>query len=135
MLGNKVLDHFENPRNCGEIQHANGIGYAGKPAKGITTKMSVKVEKGVIEDIKFETAGCALSIASASMVTELVKGATLEKALFLSPADVSQALGGIPEEKMHCSELAVDALYRALKDYCTRSSNTHKNEKAKKVRQ
>lgn len=128
MLGNKILDHFENPRNCGEIQHANGIGYAGKPTKGITTKMSVKVEKGVIKDVRFKTAGCALSIASASMVTELVKGVTIKEALFLSPADVSQALGGIPEEKMHCSELAVDALYRALTDYCTRSSNS-KNEK------
>lgn len=132
MLGNKILDHFENPRNCGEIQQANGIGYAGKPAKGITTKMSVKVEKGVIRDIRFKTAGCALSIASASMVTELVKGATMEEALFLSPADVSQALGGIPEEKMHCSELAVDALYSALTDYCTISMNTSRNETCKK---
>jgi nitrogen fixation NifU-like protein len=81
-----------------------------------------------IKDARFKTAGCALSIASASMVTELVKGVTIKEALFLSPADVSQALGGIPEEKMHCSELAVDALYRALTDYCTRSSNS-KNEK------
>lgn len=120
MLENKILDHFENPRNCGEIQEANGIGHAGKPSRGITIKMSVKVEKGVIKDVKFKTAGCALSIASASMVTELVKGVTMEEALFLSPKDISQALGGIPEEKMHCSELAVGALYKALADYCTR---------------
>jgi len=128
MLGNKILDHFENPRNHGEIQEADGIGYAGKPAKGITIKMSVKVEKGVIKDVKFKTAGCALSIASASMVTELVKDVAVDEALFLSPGDVSQALGGIPEEKMHCSELAVEALYKALTNYRTRSINSTNQE-------
>lgn len=127
MLGNKILDHFENPRNYGEIQGANGIGYAGEPARGITIKMSVRVESGVIEDVKFKTAGCATSIASASMVTELAKGITVREALFLSPADVSQALGGIPKEKMHCSELAVGALHSALRDYGERHSQ-HQQE-------
>lgn len=123
---NELLDHFENPRNSGDILKADGIGYAGKPAKGITIKMSVKVEKGVIKDVKFKTAGCATSIASASMTTELAKGIPVDEALFLSPEDISQALGGIPEEKKYCSELAVDALLEALTDYCTRSTESSK---------
>lgn len=114
MIENKIRDHFETPRNCGEIQNADGIGYAGNPARGIYIKMWIKVEGGVIKDVTFKTAGCAVSIACASMVTVLVKGVPVEKALFLSPADVSHALGGIPEEKMHCSELAVKALCNAL---------------------
>lgn len=121
MLGNKILDHFEHPRNYGEVEEPDGTGCAGKPARGITIEISVKVHKEVIREVKFKTAGCATSIASASMVTELVKGMPVEKALLLSPEDVSQALGGIPQEKMHCSELAVKALLNALTDCCTRT--------------
>lgn len=124
MFTNELLDHFENPRNHGDIPEADGIGYAGKPAKGITIKMSVKVEKGVIKDVKFKTAGCAASIASASVATELAKGIPVDEARLLSSADVSRALGGLPEEKMYCSELAVDALYDALADYCTQHSDS-----------
>lgn len=126
MIRNALLDHFEHPRNYGEIQKADGIGCAGMPAKGITIKMWIRIEDGVIKDITFKTAGCAASIASASVVTELVKGITVEEALLFSPAEVSRALGGIPEEKMHCSRLAVESLQNALADYWRRTIQASK---------
>lgn len=128
-FANKIRDHFENPRNCGEIQNANGIGYAGKPARGISIKITINVEGGMIKDIKFKTAGCPISIASASVLTELTRGIAIEDALCLLPVKISHALGGIPEEKFYCSELTVEALDRAIKDYHVRYTQDSMNQK------
>jgi nitrogen fixation NifU-like protein len=117
MFPNKILDHFNNPRNCGEIQQPNGIGYEALQNLGIAIKITVQVENGIIKDVKFKTAGCVTAIASTSILTELVKGSLMEEAVLISPTDISNSLGGIPKEKMHCSILAVKALHKALMDY------------------
>jgi nitrogen fixation NifU-like protein len=111
------MDHFENPRNVGEIENANGIGQVGNPSCGDIMKIYLVVEDNIIKDIKFKTFGCGAAVATSSMVTELAKGKTLEEALELSNAAVAQALDGLPPKKMHCSNLAADALHAAIKDY------------------
>jgi len=113
----KVLDHFANPRNVGEILNADGIGEVGNPVCGDIMKIYLKVENNIIEDVKFKTFGCGAAIATSSMVTELVKGKTLEAALEVTNAAVAEALGGLPAVKMHCSNLAADAMHEAIKDY------------------
>ena len=117
MYSEKVMDHFENPRNVGEIQGANGVGQVGNPTCGDIMKIYLTVEDNIIKDIKFKTFGCGAAVATSSMVTELAKGKTLEEALELSNAAVAEALGGLPPKKMHCSNLAADALHEAIKDY------------------
>ncbi|ACV63087.1 FeS cluster assembly scaffold protein NifU [Desulfofarcimen acetoxidans DSM 771] len=117
MYSEKVMDHFENPRNVGEIENANGIGQVGNPSCGDIMKIYLVVEDNIIKDIKFKTFGCGAAVATSSMVTELAKGKTLEEALELSNAAVAQALDGLPPKKMHCSNLAADALHAAIKDY------------------
>ena len=117
MYSEKVMDHFENPRNVGEIQDANGVGQVGNPTCGDIMKIYLTVEDNIIKDIKFKTFGCGAAVATSSMVTELAKGKSLEEALELSNAAVAQALGGLPPKKMHCSNLAADALHEAIKDY------------------
>jgi len=113
----KVLDHFKNPRNIGEIKDADGIGTVGNPTCGDVMTIYIKVKNNKIEDIKFKTYGCAAAIASSSIATELVKGKTLEEALKLTRNDVANELGGLPSYKMHCSNLAADALKKAIEDY------------------
>lgn len=117
MYSEKVMDHFMNPRNVGEIPDADGVGMEGNPTCGDVMKIFIKVENGRIVDAKFKTFGCGASIAVSSMVTEMVKGKTLEEALRISKETVADALGGLPPQKMHCSNLGADALRKAIEDY------------------
>ena len=116
----KVMDHFRNPRNVGEIENPDGVGRVGNPTCGDSMELYIKVEDGKIADAKFKTFGCGAAIATSSMVTELVKGKSLEDALSLSNRAVAEALGGLPPIKMHCSVLAEEALQSALADYYQR---------------
>ena len=113
----KVLEHFRNPKNMGKIKDADGIGTVGNPVCGDVMTIYIKVKKDKIEDIKFKTYGCVAAVASTSIATELVKGKTLDEAMKLTRDDVANELGGLPEIKMHCSNLASDALKEAIKDY------------------
>ncbi len=117
MYSEKVMDHFSNPRNVGEIENASGVGTVGNPACGDIMKLSVKIENGVITDVKFKTFGCGAAIATSSMITELVKGKSLDDAEKISNSTVAEALDGLPPVKMHCSNLAADALHAAIEDY------------------
>lgn len=117
MYTEKVMDHFANPRNVGEITDADGIGEVGNPVCGDIMKIFIKVDNGVVSDIKFKTFGCGAAIATSSMVTELAKGKTLEEAQKLTNKAVAEALDGLPPVKMHCSNLAADALKAAIIDY------------------
>lgn len=116
----EVMEHFRNPKNVGEIPDANGIGNVGNPVCGDVLRLYIKVENNIIVDAKFKTYGCCAAIATSSMVTELVKGKTVEEALKISNRAVAEALGGLPPIKLHCSVLAEDALRCALKDYYKR---------------
>ncbi|MBN1134814.1 MAG: Fe-S cluster assembly scaffold protein NifU [Methanosarcinaceae archaeon] len=113
----KVKDHFRNPRNVGTIKNADGVGRVGNPVCGDMMEIQLKVEDNIIKDIKFKTFGCASAIATSSMVTEMAKGKTLEEALEITRSDVADELEGLPPIKMHCSNLAADALHAAIKDY------------------
>jgi nitrogen fixation NifU-like protein len=113
----KVMDHFTNPRNVGEIPDASGVGNVGNPICGDVMRMYLKIEEDVIIDAKFKTFGCGAAIATSSMVTEMVKGKTIKEALSISNKAVAEALGGLPSIKMHCSVLAEEALRSALADY------------------
>ncbi|NLM96023.1 MAG: Fe-S cluster assembly scaffold protein NifU [Halanaerobiaceae bacterium] len=117
MYSEKVMDHFTNPRNVGSIEDADAIGEVGNPVCGDIIKLYLKIKDDVIEDIKFKTFGCGAAIATSSMVTELVKGKTLDEALRISNQTVAEALDGLPPVKMHCSNLAADALHKAIKQY------------------
>ena len=113
----QVMEHFRNPRNVGEIENADGVGKVGNPVCGDIMELSIKVKDGRIDDAKFRTFGCGAAIATSSMVTELVKGKTVEEALEVSNKAVVEALGGLPPVKMHCSVLAEQALRSAIEDY------------------
>lgn len=117
MYTEKVMDHFTNPRNVGAISDANGVGEVGNAKCGDIMRIYLKVEDNIITDVKFKTFGCGAAIATSSMVTEMVKGKTMEEALEISNQAVAEALGGLPPAKMHCSNLAADALHEAIKDY------------------
>ena len=117
MYSEKVMDHFENPRNVGEIPDANGVGTVVNAKCGDIMRMYLKVENGVIEDVKFKTFGCGAAIATSSMATEMVKGKTLKEALQLTNKAVAEALDGLPPVKMHCSLLAEQAIHAAVEDY------------------
>jgi len=112
-----VMEHFRNPRNVGAIEDADGIGKVGNPVCGDIMELTIKVKDGRIEDAKFRTFGCGAAIATSSMVTELVKGKTIDEALEVSNKAVAEALGGLPPVKMHCSVLAEQALRSAIEDY------------------
>ena len=118
LYSDKVMDHFNNPRNVGEISDPDGIGEVGNPKCGDIMKMYIKVEDGVIKDVKFKTFGCGAAIATSSMATELVKGKTLKEALQLTNKDVVNMLDGLPAQKIHCSVLAKESIESAIKDYC-----------------
>ncbi|MCB2173281.1 Fe-S cluster assembly scaffold protein NifU [archaeon] len=117
MYSDKVLDHFKNPRNVGEMENADAEGTVGNPVCGDMMTMYIKVNGDKIEDVKFKTFGCGAAIATSSMTTELAKGKTLDEALEISREDVAEALDGLPPVKMHCSNLAADALHEAIKHY------------------
>jgi nitrogen fixation NifU-like protein len=114
------MEHFTNPRNVGEVEQADGEGQVGNPICGDIMKLSIKVEDDRIVDIKFKTFGCGAAIASCSMLTEMVKGKTIEEARAITNRDVAEALGGLPSVKMHCSNLAADALQLAIDDYLSK---------------
>jgi nitrogen fixation NifU-like protein len=117
MYSEKVMEHFSNPRNVGEIADADGVGTVGNPVCGDVMKIFIKVGDNHLKDIKFKTFGCGAAIATSSMVTEMAKGKTLEEALTISNKTVAEALDGLPPQKMHCSNLAADALHAAIEDY------------------
>jgi nitrogen fixation NifU-like protein len=123
MYTDKVMEHFRNPRNMGEIPNADGIGTVGNPVCGDLMTMYIKVKDNRIEDIKFKTYGCGAAIATSSMTTELAKGKTLEEAMKITRASVAGSLGGLPKVKMHCSNLAADALHAAIDDYREKTKN------------
>ena len=117
MYSEKVLKHFKNPQNVGEIMDADGVGSVGNPVCGDMMTMYIKVKDDKIDDIKFKTYGCGAAIATSSMTTELAKGKTLDEADKITRQSVAEALDGLPPVKMHCSNLAADALHEAIKDY------------------
>ena len=117
MYSEKVMDHFQNPRNVGEIQDADGVGEVGNAKCGDIMKIYLKVEDNIIKDVKFKTFGCGSAIASSSMATEMIKGKTLDEAWELSNKAVAEALDGLPPVKMHCSVLAEEAIHKAINDY------------------
>ncbi len=118
----KVMDHFSHPRNVGEMQDANGIGTVGNPVCGDVMKMYIKVENGIIADVRFQTFGCGAAIATSSISTELIKGKSIEEALTLTNKAVAEALDGLPPMKMHCSLLAEEAVRSAIDDYLKKST-------------
>jgi len=117
----KVMEHFLNPRNVGEIDNPDGIGHVGNPVCGDIMELYIKVNNGTIVDAKFKTFGCGAAIATSSMVTEMVKGKTINEALGISNRAVAEALDGLPPVKMHCSVLAEEALKSAIEDYLSKS--------------
>ena len=117
LYSEKVMDHFRNPRNVGAIENADGVGEVGNAKCGDIMKIYLKIENGVIVDVKFETFGCGSAIASSSMATELIKGKPVSEALALTNKAVVEALDGLPAHKLHCSVLAEEAIKAALKDY------------------
>ena len=117
MYSEKVMQHFKNPQNMGEIPDADGVGSVGNPTCGDLMTMYIKVKDNRIEDVKFKTYGCGAAIATSSMTTELAKGKTIDEAMKISRASVADSLGGLPPVKMHCSNLAADALHAAIEDY------------------
>ena len=121
MYSEKVLDHFTNPRNVGELENADAVGEVGNAKCGDIMKMYLKIRDNVIEDVKFETFGCGSAIASSSVATEMVKGKTIEEALAVTNKQVVDALGGLPAYKLHCSVLAEEAIKSAVKDYYDRN--------------
>ncbi|WP_206812672.1 Fe-S cluster assembly scaffold protein NifU [Paradesulfitobacterium ferrireducens] len=117
MYSAKVMDHFMNPRNVGEIPDADGIGEVGNAKCGDIMRIYLDIEGNTIKDVKFKTFGCGAAVATSSMVTEMVKGKTIDEALTITNAAVAEALDGLPANKMHCSNLAADALHEAIKNY------------------
>ena len=118
MYTDLVMDHFTNPRNVGEIEDADGVGQIGNPVCGDVTRITITVDAGDrIADVKFKTFGCGAAVASSSMVTEMVMGRSLDEAAAVTNSAVAEALGGLPPNKMHCSNLAADALHLAIQDY------------------
>lgn len=117
MYSDKVMDHFENPRNVGVIESADGVGEIGNPVCGDMMTFYVKVKDGKLEDVKFKTFGCGAAIAVSSMVSEMAIGKTLDEAMKITNNDVAEELGGLPKNKLHCSNLGADALHKAIEDY------------------
>ncbi len=123
MYSAKVMDHFMNPRNVGEMQDADGVGMEGNPTCGDAMEIFIKVDDDRIVDAKFRTFGCGAAIAVSSMVTEMVKGKTLDEAMSISKEAVAAALDGLPPQKLHCSNLGADALRKAIEDYRRKRDN------------
>ena len=124
----KVMDHFQNPRNVGEIEEADGVGEVGNPVCGDMMTFYIKVKDNVIVDVKFKTFGCGAAIAVSSMVSEMAKGKTIEEAMNITNELVAKELGGLPTHKMHCSNLGADALHKAIEDYYKRGIKDEENK-------
>nr|WP_250160297.1 Fe-S cluster assembly scaffold protein NifU [Clostridiisalibacter paucivorans] len=122
MYSEKVMDHFANPRNVGEIENADGVGQVGNPKCGDIMKIYLKVEDNIIKDVKFKTFGCGSAIASSSMATEMIMGKSIDEALKVTNKAVAEALDGLPPVKMHCSVLAEQAIKAALLDYAKKNN-------------
>lgn len=122
-----VMEHFSNPRNVGEIENADGIGNVGNPVCGDIMKMYIKVDDGIITDVKFKTFGCGAAIATSSIATEMIKGKPIVEALKVTNAAVAEALGGLPSVKMHCSVLAEQAIRNAINDYLIKTTGVGLN--------
>lgn len=122
------MDHFENPRNVGVMEDADGIGEVGNPVCGDIMKMYIKVRDGIITDVKFKTYGCTSAVASSSMATEMIKGKSIDEALQLSNKAVTEALDGLPPQKIHCSVLAEEAVRAAVKDYYDKNGIAYNKE-------
>jgi nitrogen fixation NifU-like protein len=122
MYSEKVIDHFTNPRNVGEIENANGVGQVGNAKCGDIMKITLDIEDNIIKDVKFKTFGCGAAVATSSMVTEMVKGKSIDEAMDITNATVAEALGGLPPIKMHCSNLAADAVHAAIEDYLAKQA-------------
>jgi nitrogen fixation NifU-like protein len=129
MYTEKVMDHFQNPRNVGVIENADGVGTEGNPTCGDLMTIYIKVEDNIITDVKFKTFGCGAAIATSSMITEMAVGKTIEEALKISRNDVADELEGLPPVKMHCSNLAADALRAAIADYKMKQAEKEQGEK------
>jgi nitrogen fixation NifU-like protein len=117
------MEHFMNPRNVGEIEDADGIGEVGNPVCGDMMTFYIKVDDGRLSDVKFKTFGCGAAIAVSSMVSEMAIGKTLDEALKITREDVAEQLGGLPKQKMHCSNLGADALHKAIQDYLSKQKD------------
>ena len=128
LYSEKVMDHFRNPRNVGVIEDADGVGEVGNAKCGDIMKIYLKIENEIVEDVKFETFGCASAVASSSMATELIKGKPVSEALKLTNQAVAEALDGLPAYKMHCSVLAEEAIRNALEDYYKKHPEEKKDE-------
>ena len=128
MYSERVMEHFRNPRNVGEIEDASGVGEIGNPVCGDMMTFYVKIENGILADVKFKTFGCGAAIAVSSMVSEMAIGKTLEEAMALSNKAVAEELGGLPKNKMHCSNLGADALHKAIEDYLSKTKKTAEKE-------
>jgi nitrogen fixation NifU-like protein len=128
LYSEKVMEHFKNPRNVGEMENPDGIGYVGNPVCGDIMELYIKVKDGIIVDAKFKTFGCGAAIATSSMVTEIVKGKSIKEALKISNKTVAEALDGLPAIKMHCSVLAEEALKSAIEDYLNKSKEKGKRQ-------
>ena len=120
LYSEKVMDHFRNPRNVGEIENADGVGQVGNAKCGDIMRMTLKIDDGVITDAKFTTFGCGSAIATSSIATEMIKGKTIDQALAVTNRQVVDALGGLPAHKLHCSVLAEESIKSAIKDYYDR---------------
>jgi nitrogen fixation protein NifU and related proteins len=128
MYSEKVMEHFRNPRNVGEIENADGIGEVGNPVCGDMMTFYIKVDNNRLTDVKFKTFGCGAAIAVSSMVSEMAKGKTIEEALKITNQMVAQELGGLPQNKLHCSNLGADALHKAIENYLNKKGG--KSEKS-----
>ena len=133
MYSDKVMDHFSNPRNVGEIENADGVGEVGNASCGDIMKISLKIKDGKIEEARFKTFGCGSAIASSSMATELIKGRSIDEVMNFSNQEVVDALGGLPPVKIHCSVLAEEALKAALEDYLKKHPEMAKKSAAEAV--
>ena len=123
MYTEKVLEHFQNPQNMGEIENPDGVGQVGNPVCGDVMKITIRVEDNRIADVKFKTLGCAAAIATSSITTQMAKGKTLEEALKITRGQVADSLGGLPPQKMHCSNLAARGLHKAIEDYLSKTES------------
>lgn len=133
LYSEKVMDHFMNPRNVGTIEDADGIGEVGNAKCGDIMKIFLKIEDGILKDVKFQTFGCGSAIASSSMATEMIIGKPIEEALELTNKAVAEALDGLPAHKMHCSVLAEEAIKKALQDYFEKNNIPYDKEKFKQI--
>ncbi len=126
IYGEKVMEHFQNPRNVGVIKDADGVGQVGNPVCGDVMSFSIKVKDNRIKDVKFQTFGCGAAIAVSSIVSEMAMGKTLEEAMKITNESVAEELGGLPKNKLHCSNLGADALHKAIEDYQEKQKGAHK---------